>query len=182
VIRSAYDKHLLIPFTEYLPFAGIAPFIATLFGNASHFAAATDTAPLNLGSWRISTPICYEASRPGFVRRMVRKANPHLIVTLANDAWFGDSQEPWLHLAMAELRAVEHRRYLVRATNSGLSALVNPAGRAMARSGLLTRENLRGVVHLLDGTTPYTEWGDCPGWIAAVTLLVALVAKQQSSG
>jgi apolipoprotein N-acyltransferase len=106
---------------------------------------------------------------------MVASADPHLIVTLANDAWFGDSAEPWMHLALARLRAVEHRRWLVRATNSGISAIVDPAGRLTARTGLLTRDNLRGTVHLLAGRTLYGRVGDWPGWAAAVTLLVALV-------
>jgi len=180
VIRSVYEKNLLIPFTEYVPFAGLAPGVERL-ANVSHFAAASDTPPLRLGAWRISTPICYEAVRPSFVRRMVLRARPHLIVTLANDSWFGDSQEPRLHLAMAEFRAVEHRRYLVRATNSGISAVVDPAGRVVARTRLLARENLRATVHMLDGATVYARWGDWPGWLAAALVLAVLI-KRPSRG
>jgi apolipoprotein N-acyltransferase len=179
IIRDAYDKNLLIPFTEYVPFADIVAPLGKLLADPSRFTAASDTPPLRLGPWRISTPICYEAVRPAFVRRMVLQAQPHLIVTLANDAWFGDSQEPWIHLAMAKLRAVEHRRYLVRATNSGVSAVVDPIGREVARSGLLTRENLRATVRMLDGTTVYTRWGDWPGWGAAALLLVALTRPRR---
>jgi apolipoprotein N-acyltransferase len=178
VIRDAYDKNLLIPFTEYVPLADLLPQIAERFADASHFSAATDVPPLRLGPWRISTPICYEAVRPAFVRRMMREAQPHLIVTLANDAWFGDSQEPWLHLAMAKFRAVEHRRYVVRATNSGVSAVIDPAGREVARSGLLTRQNLRATVRMLDKTTTYTSAGDWAGWAAAALVLMALVATR----
>ena len=174
VIRDAYDKNLLIPFTEYIPFTNLAAPLGALLADASRFTAATDTPPLRLGPWRISTPICYEAVRPAFVRQMVVQGTPHLIVTLANDAWFGDSQEPWIHLAMAKLRAVEHRRYLVRATNSGVSAVIDPVGREVARSGLLTRENLRVTVRMLDGASLYTRWGDWPGWIAATIVVVAL--------
>jgi apolipoprotein N-acyltransferase len=174
VIRSVYEKNLLIPFAEYIPFAAVTAASVEQWANLSPFAAATDTPPLVLGQWRIATPICYEAVRPAFVRRMVLRARPQLIVTLANDSWFGDSQEPWLHLEMAAARAVEHRRYLVRATNSGISAVIDPAGRVVARTGLLRRENLRATVHLLDGTSPYTRWGDWPGWLALVVLLAAL--------
>jgi apolipoprotein N-acyltransferase len=179
VIRDAYDKNLLIPFTEYVPFADFMPGIAARFADASHFAAATDTPPLRLGPWRISTPICYEVVRPAFVRRMLREAKPHLIVTLSNDAWFGDSQEPWIHLAMAKFRAVEHRRYLVRATNSGVSAVIDPAGREVVRSGLLTRENLRATVRMLDDTTVYTSAGDWVGWVTATFVLVALASTRE---
>lgn len=174
VIREAYDKNLLIPFTEFVPFAALlGPFVERL-ASASHFAAASDTPALRLNEWRISTPICYEVIRPEFVRRMVLRADPHLIVTLANDSWFGDSQEPWIHLALARMRAIEHRRYLVRATNSGVSAVIDPAGRELARTGLLTRENLRATVSPMEGSTLYARWGDWPGWIAAAITLAAL--------
>ena len=154
-IREAYDKNLLIPFAEFVPLDARVPELIELFPSGRHFAAARETPALSLGPWRISTPICYEAVRPDFVRRMVASARPHLIVSLANDAWFGDSQEPHLHDAMARLRAVEHRRYLVRATNSGISSVVDPIGRVVAHTGLLTRENLRAEVRLLDGETLY---------------------------
>lgn len=181
VIRAVYDKNLLIPFTEYVPLAALAPRLASRFTSASHFAAASDVPALAVGSWKIATPICYEAVRPAFVRRMVVESEPDLIVTLANDAWFGDSQEPWLHLTLARFRAVEHRRYLVRATNSGISAVVDPIGRELTRSGLLTRENLRATVARLEQATPYTNWGDWPGWICAAIVLATLVTGGRGS-
>jgi apolipoprotein N-acyltransferase len=77
-------------------------------------------------------------------------------------------------LALAKLRAVEHRRFLVRATNSGVSAVVDPVGREVARSGLLTRENLRATVRLLVEPTPYTRYGDWVGWLSAGIVLFAV--------
>jgi apolipoprotein N-acyltransferase len=177
VIREAYDKNLLIPFTEYVPLASALPFLGERVATASHFAAAADVPALSLGPARIATPICYEAVRPAFVRRMVREGKANLLVTLANDAWFGDSQGPWLHLVMARQRAVEHRRYLVRATNSGVSAVIDPMGREVARSGLLTRENLRATVALLDDLTTYARWGDWPAWISLLILSAALTIR-----
>jgi apolipoprotein N-acyltransferase len=170
-IRDAYDKNLLIPLAEYVPFAGLLPGLARFFPHVEEFGAVTETPALHLGAWRIATPICYEVIRPDFVRGMMRASHPHLLVTLANDAWFGDSQEPWIHLALARLRAVEQRRFLVRATNSGVSAVVDPTGRLVAESGLLVRENLRATVRPLEGETVYARLGDWPGWLA-----VALVA------
>jgi len=114
MIRDSYDKNLLIPLAESLPVAALA----RLFPHAEEFAASTAVTPLHLGAWRIATPICYEAIRPELVNRMMAETHPHLLVTLANDAWFGDSQEPWLHLGLAQLRAVEQRRWLVRASRS----------------------------------------------------------------
>lgn len=166
-IREAYDKNLLVPIAERLPLGALS----RLFPHAQHFGAAGETPPLTLGSLRISTPICYEAAAPGFVRRMAREAKPHLFVMLANDAWFGDSHEPWIHLAVARMRAIEHHRYVVRATNSGLSAFVDPAGRVLARSELLARQNLRGAVRPLEGETLYARLGDWPGWLASAALV-----------
>jgi len=174
-IREAYDKNLLVPIAEQLPFADA---LSRLFPHAQHFGAASETPPLMLGPLRISTPICYEAAVPGFVRRMARAAQPHLFVMLANDAWFGDSHEPWIHLAVARMRAIEHHRYVVRATNSGVSALIDPAGRLLARSELLSEQNLRGAVRPLEGETLYARIGDWPGWLAAAALLGLLLGNR----
>jgi apolipoprotein N-acyltransferase len=180
IIRTGYEKNLLIPFTEYVPFADLAPGLAARFASTSHFAAASTTPALVLGTWRIATPICYEAVRPAFVGRMVREGRANLIVTLANDAWFGDSQEPWLHLAMARLRAVEQRRYMVRATNSGVSAVIDANGRIIVRSGVLTRESLRATVAQLDQATLYARYGDWVGWLSAALIAAALLWRRGS--
>ncbi len=175
MIRDEYDKNMLIPLAEHMPLADLVPALGRWFPHTEEFGASTETPALHLGPWRIATPICYEAVHPEFVRRMVREARPHLIVTLANDAWFGHSQEPRLHLTLTRLRAVEHRRFLVRATNSGISAVVDPLGRVVAQTGVLTRENLRATVRLLDGETVYGRLGDWPGWVAAAVVALTLV-------
>jgi len=180
VIRDAYDKNVLIPFTEYVPFADRAPALAARVAGASAFSAGSDTPALALGPWRITAPICHEVVQAAHVRRMVATARPNLLATLANDSWFGDSQEPWIHLAMARFRAIEHRRFLVRATNSGVSAVIDPVGRDLVRSGVLTRENLRATVGRLDGTTVYTDWGDWVGWVAAGVVLGALLLGRRT--
>lgn len=177
MIRDAYDKNLLIPLAEYVPLGGWLP--AGWFPHVQEFGPADETPPLHLGAWRIATPICYEAVRADLVRRMVRAADPHLLVTLANDAWFGDSAEPRLHLALARLRAIEHGRWLVRATNSGISALVDPSGRLVARTPLLARATLRGTVHPLGGATLYARLGDWPGGAALAAVLLGLVARRR---
>jgi len=175
MIRDGYDKNLLIPLAEHLPLATVLPALREWLPQVEEFAASRETPPLRLGPWRIATPICYEAIRPEFVRRMMREARPHLLVTLANDAWFGDSQEPWIHLALARLRAVEQRRFLVRATNSGVSAIVDPAGAVVVQSGVLARDNLRSTVRLVETETVYARVGDWPGWLSAVVVVGALL-------
>jgi apolipoprotein N-acyltransferase len=170
-IHEAYDKNLLVPIAESLPFADA---LSRVFPYAQQFGAAREVPPLTLGALRISTPICYEAAVPSFVRRMVRSAQPDLIVMLANDAWFGDSHEPWIHLAVARMRAIEHASWVVRATNSGVSAMIDPAGRVVARTELLARGNLRGTVYPRRVGTLYTTLGDWPGWLAAASLVLLL--------
>ena len=95
----------------------------------------------------------------------------------------GSANEPILVAPEDEpqLRAIEHRRYLVRATNSGVSAIVDPAGRILGRTGLLTRENLHGTVHPLAGTTVYASLGDWPGWLGALLVALGLAIGKSST-
>jgi len=177
MIREAYDKNWLIPLAEFAPFSELVPGASSLFPHVQAFRAASDTPALHLGPWRIATPICYEAVRPAFVRRMVAEARPQLFVTLANDAWFGASQEPWIHLALARLRAVEHRLWMVRSTNSGVSAVIDPAGRIVAQTGLLTRANLRATVHPRNERTLYGRLGDWPGALGLLATVAGFLAR-----
>ena len=176
-IQEAYDKNLLIPVAEAVPGAGVVPWPDGLFPHAQRFRAGTETPALRLGETRIAVPLCYEAIRADFVRRMVSAADPQLLVTLANDAWFGDSAEPHFHLGLARLRAIEHRRWLVRATNSGISAIVDPAGRIVARTGVLSRENLVGRVGLREGRSLYGRFGDAPVLAGAVACVLLGLAR-----
>jgi apolipoprotein N-acyltransferase len=180
-IRSGYDENLPVQFAEQVPLAARIPWLASLFPHAQQFTAGSGAPPLVLGSFRISTPICSESAEPAFVRRMVAEAAPHLIVGLANDAWFGDSQEPWIHLAVTRLRAAEHKRFLVHASNSGVSAVVDPFGRVLVRSGLLTRESLHAEVRPRDVQTLYARLGDWPGWLALAILLAAVSRSSRSA-
>ena len=134
------------------------------------------------GDYRISALVCYEDIIPGFVRKAVNEGDPHLLVNITNDAWFGDTTEPWEHLALAKFRAVEHHRYLVRSTNSGVSAIVDPVGRVTGNTGVFTVESLVGEVRMLEGWTLYRYLGDWPGWlsVAAVAWLAFLGAWVRS--
>ncbi|MGB8329942.1 MAG: apolipoprotein N-acyltransferase [Polyangiales bacterium] len=178
IVRSTYDKTYLLMFGEYLPLGDTFPFLYELSPNSGHFTAGTHVRPLTLGQWRISTPVCYEDVLARFTRRMVLEAKPHVLINLTNDAWFGDTQEPGIHLVLSQYRAIEHRRYMVRATNSGISAVVDPLGRVVARTGLLTRENLRYDVQMLDGDTVYTRFGDWPGWLGLAAIFWMLIRRR----
>jgi apolipoprotein N-acyltransferase len=164
-IRGTYDKVNLVAFSEAMPFDDRLPWLRDVFPAGGRLTPGDHVRPLVLDGWRISALVCYEDVLPHFVRRVVREASPHLLVNLTNDAWFGDTLQPWMHLALAKFRAVEHRRYLVRATNTGVSAVVDPVGHVVVHSGSFTRETLHAEVAMLEGWTPYETLGDWPGWL-----------------
>ena len=180
MIRSAYDKRFLIPFAEFVPFGDRFPWWSELAPTLSHFRPGHGSWGLNFGPWRIATPICYETIRPAYVRMLVRRSQPHLLVSLTNDGWFGDSPEPHLHLALARFRAIEHRRYLIRATNTGISAIIDPAGRVVAQSGLFEEASLVQSVRMLDEPTLYEALGDWPGYLAATLLLLISIVRRRA--
>jgi apolipoprotein N-acyltransferase len=109
-VKGRYDKQFLLAFGEYIPFGDTFPALYRYSPNSSRFTPGTSLEPLADGAHEIATFICYEDIVPGFVNSIVRNGDPDLLVNLTNDAWFGDTTEPWIHLALAKLRAVEHRR------------------------------------------------------------------------
>jgi apolipoprotein N-acyltransferase len=167
-IRSRYDKEYLLTFGEYLPFGEALPVLYSWSPNSGHFTPGTSLDPLVIDVHGEAHPvtllICYEDILPRFTNDAVRHADPELLVNITNDAWFGDTTEPWEHLALAQLRAIEHRRYLVRGTNSGVSAVVDPVGRVVAHSGTFRQETISAEVHWLRSRTVYEKLGDWP-WL-----------------
>ena len=173
-IAASYDKHHLVPFGEYMPLRGIV--------NLRALAAAgtVDTSP-GPGPRTLSLPgvppfsplICYEAIFPGEVVADGAHPNerPQWLLNITNDAWFGHTAGPYQHFQAARLRAVEEGMPLVRAANTGISAVVDSYGRVVGRLGL-------GEVGVLDvplppalkGPTPMAQLG---GWILVILLLVA---------
>ncbi len=177
---ETYDKNEPVMFGEYLPFGETFPRLYELVPNSSRLTAGDRVAPLHFDAWRFATPICYEDLLPGLVRRMVREGDPHVLVNLTNDGWFGDSQGAWIHLRMAQLRAIEHRRYLLRAANTGITAIVDAAGRIVQRTALEAREDLVGKVPMLTASTPYGRLGDWPGWVS-LGLMLALLMRRRAA-
>ncbi len=168
-VRGTYDKTYLLAFGEYIPFGETFPILYEWSPHSGRFTPGDHVRPVRLGPWRLSVLVCYEDIIPSFVREAVREGRPHLLVNLTNDAWFGDTHEPWIHLALAKFRAVEHRRFLARATNSGVSAFVDPTGRVVAHGPVFERANLHAEVAMLEGLpTLYGLLGD---WFALLCLL-----------
>jgi apolipoprotein N-acyltransferase len=165
-------------FGEYLPFGDKLPVLYRWSPNSGHFTPGQSLDPLlvNVGgtTHKVTALICYEDILPRFTNDAVRHGDPELLVNMTNDAWFGDTSEPWEHLALAQLRAVEHRRYLVRGTNSGVSAVIDPVGRIVARTGTFRPETISAPIHWLRAHTLYEAIGDWPwGLVSLVSTVFA---------
>ncbi len=171
-VRGRYDKEFLLAFGEYLPFGEQLPVLYDWSPNSGHLTAGTRNDPIDVDGHRVTAFICYEDILPSFVNAAVRHGQPEMLVNLTNDAWFGDTTEPWIHLALAKFRAIEHRRYLLRATNSGVSAVVDPVGRVVAHGGTFRPETVEATAHWLSPTrTGYELWGDTPWWLASAAVV-----------
>lgn len=178
-VQGRYDKTFLLAFGEYIPFGEMFPILYEWSPNSGHFTPGSHVNPLPWGDYRITALICYEDIVPRFTRTAVAIGDPHLLVSIANDAWFGESTAPWQHMALAQLRAVEHRRFLVRATNSGVSAIIDATGKATHTSGVFTREQLRGPVRMMNGWTLYQSVGDWPGYLGILIVLITSFRRRK---
>jgi len=168
-----YDKQYLLAFGEYLPFGETFPILYEWSPNSGRFSEGKSLAALHVAGHPISTIICYEDLLPHFVNSMFRHEPGHLLVNMTNDAWFGDSIEPAIHMTLSKLRAVEQRRFFVRSTNSGVSGIVDPVGRMLGSTKTFEQAVLRRRIAWLDGSTVYRVLGDIPVGLGALAALLA---------
>lgn len=164
-IAGRYDKQFLLAFGEYLPFGDTFPILYRWSPHSGRFTPGKRFEPLAFDDHEIATFICYEDISPAFVKNIVDHGNPDLLANLTNDAWFGDTTEPWIHLALSKLRAVEHRRYFVRSTNSGVSAIIDPNGRVVTHTDTFKQQAEAADIAWLRGRTVYGVIGDIPWWL-----------------
>jgi apolipoprotein N-acyltransferase len=169
---------VLVPFGEYIPFGETFPSLYSLVPTTGRFQPGKNTEPLPFGKHLLSVNICYEDIFPGQIRSLMRGARdrrpPDVMINLTNDSWYGKSTEPIEHLALASFRSIEHRRSLVRSTNTGISAFVDPVGRIVTRSGIWTRETLVDRAPMMQGSPLYALWGDWVGWVCALLSLAGI--------
>jgi apolipoprotein N-acyltransferase len=169
---GVYRKQRLVPFGEYVPLKQLLFFVAPLVEAVSDFSPGDDPGVLNLDGHHVSTAICYEVIFGGLVRDAVN-GGTELLTTITNDAWYGRTSAPWQHFDQAAMRAIESGRYLVRAANTGISGVVDPFGRVLARRGLFETGILIQDVRWLTSRTLYSRIGDSFAWAcAALTVLV----------
>lgn len=175
-LTKYYDKVHLVPFGEYVPFKRVLSFINRLVPAAGDFAEGDEIVTLEHDNLSIGALICFETIFPEIARAHTRKG-ANILVNLTNDAWFGKTSAPYQHLAMAVFRAVENRRTMIRAANTGFSATIGPQGKIMMRSNLFCEETLKASVSIPDSPlTVYTRFGD----LFALSLLVICLIKSFS--
>ena len=186
LILGTYDKSVLVPFGEYIPFGDWFPTLYSWSPYSSRFWPGESEEPLALGKHLLSVSICYEDIFPGKIRSLMRggagRRIPGAMFNLTNDSWYGKSTEPMEHLALASFRSIEHRRSLVRVTNTGVSAFVDPVGRIVSRTGIWTRETLVDRIPMLEGSTLYAQFGDWIGWLCIILSVCCIGQALQIAG
>jgi len=167
-----YLKRRLVPFGEYVPLeATLRGLIAFFDLPMSGFSPGPWRQPLlDLGGPRAVMAICYEVVYPALVRAQAAEAD--VLLTLSNDTWFGASAGPLQHLEMAQMRALENGRWMLRSTNNGVTAIIDHRGRMRDRLPQFETAVLRGPYQVMVGVTPYTRFGHGP--LAGCALLLVL--------
>ncbi len=163
-LEDEYAKVHLVPFGEIVPFATILGRWVSVLNELGGFTAGTASPLLSVGKAKAGVSICYEAIFPNLVRQGV-KEGAEILVNLTNDAWYMKTAAPYQHLAPNILRAVENRRWFLRANNTGISAIVDPFGRVVAASPLFEQAVVEGFVEPRSTQTPYTRFGDVFAWL-----------------
>ena len=181
-----YHKQKLVPFGEFVPFEeqlrGLIPFFDL---EMSSFSRGAEQQPLleitkDTETFLLAPYICYEIAYPLLVADMANDAD--MLITVSNDAWFGDSLGPKQHMALARMRALETGRYLLRSTNTGITALVDHRGQLVAQLPTGERAHLTAIAEMRQGQTPFMNWHVLPALaLGVVFILYALLMQQRQS-
>jgi apolipoprotein N-acyltransferase len=181
-----YDKRHLVPFAEYFPVPGfVRRWLRLLSLPYSDFRRGRRAQPaLEVGGLKVAATICYEDAFGAEQLAVLRSAN--VLVNVTNDAWFGRSPARFQHFQIGRMRALESGRYLVRAANDGVSAVVGPRGEVLARAAEYRPTVLQGTVRPMGGLTPYARAGNAPvvalGLAGAAAAILAQWRRRRRDG
>ncbi|MFI5174563.1 MAG: apolipoprotein N-acyltransferase [Terriglobia bacterium] len=180
---AAYDKQHLVPFGEYVPLRKYLSFAGKLTREVSDFSAGDKYTLSLIHGNRAGIFVCYEAIFPDLVRRFTARG-AEVLINITNDGWYGDSSAPYQHFEMSRVRAIENRRYLIRAANTGISAIVDPHGRVLEMTTLNTQAVLRGGFECRTDRTFYVRFGDVFAWLCVLAsggFLIFVFLKKSDS-
>jgi apolipoprotein N-acyltransferase len=179
-----YRKQHLVPFGEFIPLKPVFGWIVDKMNMPlSDFSRGTATqVPLKVAGQQVAMDICYEDVFGEEIIRQLPQAT--LLANVSNDAWFGDSIAPRQHLQISQMRALETGRYMLRATNTGMTAILNEKGRVLAQAPMFRETVLRGTAQGMTGSTPFVRWGNGAFLVLvvlslAVTLILFSRARQK---
>jgi apolipoprotein N-acyltransferase len=180
-LLAHYHKQVLLAFGEYLPFANILRWIPAM-PFADGFTPGTGPVAFHLSRGVRAGPlICYEDLMPDLARKLVSETRANILVNLTNDAWYGHSVGPWEHLRLAQFRAIETRRSLLRVTNTGVTSLVNAKGKLVQSLPLFKPAVMVSQVEILNGETVYVRFGDWFAWsLTGLTFAILLLRLRRS--
>jgi apolipoprotein N-acyltransferase len=170
-VNGRYDKVHLVPYGEYVPLRQFFPFIGKLVRGVGDFEGGSGYSPISMNGLSLGVLICYEVIFPKGAGSY-KKSGTDLLINITNDAWFGRTSAPHQHLSMTVFRAVENRLYLVRAANTGISAIVDPKGIILSKTDLFERTILKGEVKLIDVSSIYAAYSDIFVFVCGITLLM----------
>ena len=178
-----YKKQRLVPFGEYIPFQGLFDILPNLAGSQdimSYSRGSDNQSPLHVRGHNLGTAICYEVAYPDTTRK--NAIGTDFLLTISNDAWFGTSAGPLQHLQMVQMRALENGRWFIRATNTGVTAIIDHQGRIVKRAPQFERTVLRGDIQARVGNTPFMRMGNYPILIIiALLLLLSYLGKRSTT-
>jgi apolipoprotein N-acyltransferase len=168
-----YDKMHLVPFGEYTPYKPLFFFVGHLLDDLL-FVPGTQRRLFNAGGKHYGVFICYESIFGDDMRQFAR-TGAQVLVNISDDGWYGDTSAPWEHLDMVRMRAIENRRWIVRATNTGITAAIDPLGRITSIYPRHIRGSVQVAFDYRDDTTFYTRHGDWFGWLCAIATMGLIV-------
>jgi len=176
---QVYRKQHLVPFGEFVPLKPVFGwFIDMMQIPLTDFARGAPTQrPLAVAGQKVAMNICYEDVFGEEIIRQLPEAT--LLANVSNDAWFGNSIAPRQHLQISQMRALETGRYMLRATNTGMTAIVDEKGRITAQAPAFHEAALHGTAQGMSGSTPYVRWGNLAFLIFAVALLALALMRRQ---
>ena len=177
LVTGTYDKTHLVPFGEYVPLGDYLTFLGKITEQAGNFSRGDKTfVPLSFRDHKTGVLICFEILFPSIAREFV-KNGADILTTITNDAWFGQTSAPGQHFAVAVLRAVENRRSVVRAANTGISGFIDPLGRVMEETGLFEKAAITKPVPVLEEISFYTRHGELLVMAALVAIFLGFMVK-----
>ena len=172
---SRYDKIHLVPFGEYVPWWALPGLVHKITSEVGNFVPGSSYPVAESPGGAIGVFICYEAIIPQLARKLVA-GGAGVLVNISNDAWYGDSAAAYQHLEMARLRAIENHRYLLRATNNGLTTMIDPYGRVLEEIPRYQRMVMPARFNFETRQTFYSAHGDVFAWLCAVIAALMLAA------